>query len=57
MLVLSRYSGQEIIIGEGKEAIRICLLSTQQNKATIGIQAPKHIPVHRKEIYERIHGK
>lgn len=57
MLVLTRFSGQDIIIGEGDNAIRIKLLSTKRDKATIGVIAPKHIAVHREEIYNKIHGK
>lgn len=57
MLVLTRYSGQDIIIGEGDDAIRIKLLSTKRDKATIGVIAPKHISVHREEIYKKIHEK
>lgn len=56
MLVLTRFTGQEIIIGEGKDVIRIKLLSTEKGKASIGIDAPRNIEVHRKEIYEKIHG-
>lgn len=56
MLVLTRFIGQDIIIGEGKDAIRVKLLSTQRGKATIGVVAPRHISVHREEIFKKIHG-
>jgi len=55
MLVLTRFVGQDIIIGEGKDAIHIKLLSTQRGKASIGVIAPRHIPVHREEIFKKIH--
>lgn len=57
MLVLTRNIGQDIVIGEGDNAIRIKLLSTKRDKANIGITAPKHISIHREEIYNKIHSK
>lgn len=54
MLVLTRYPGQKIIIGSGKDAIHIRVLSNQGKKVTLGITAPRDIPVHREEIHQRI---
>lgn len=54
MLVLTRYPGQKIIIGSGKDAIHVRILSNQGKKVTIGITAPRDIPVHREEIHQRI---
>ena len=51
MLVLSRKSGESIMIGEN---IEVKILSTEGDQVKIGIVAPKSIKVHRSEIYEAI---
>ena len=51
MLVLTRKKDEKIMIGDD---IVLTLISIQKDKARIGIDAPKHIAVHREEIYEAI---
>lgn len=51
MLVLTRKIGEEILIGSN---IRITILSVSRGQVKIGIEAPKTVPVYRKEIYDRI---
>lgn len=51
MLVLSRREGESIIINDD---ITITVLTIKHNFARIGIEAPFDIPVHRKEIYNKI---
>jgi len=51
MLALTRKKGESIIIGDN---ITITVLSTSGDSVKIGIAAPRHIPVNRKEIYEQI---
>ncbi len=51
MLVLSRKVGEVITIGN---AIKITILSYDRGIVRVGIEAPKDIPVHRKEVYDRI---
>jgi carbon storage regulator len=51
MLVLSRKIGEVITIGN---AIKITILSYDRGIIRVGIEAPKDIPVHRKEVYDRI---
>jgi carbon storage regulator len=51
MLVLTRKLNQSIMIGDD---IEITVLSTAGDKVRIGIQAPRDIPVFRKEIYLEI---
>ena len=51
MLVLTRKQGESITIGDN---IRITFLDIQNKSVKIGIQAPKHIHVHREEIYNKI---
>jgi carbon storage regulator len=52
MLVLTRTPGEKLIIGDSE--IQITILNIRGNQVRLGIQAPKHIAVHREEIYERI---
>ncbi|HKH19245.1 MAG TPA: carbon storage regulator CsrA [Solirubrobacteraceae bacterium] len=54
MLVLTRKSHQSIMIGDD---IEISVLSTSGEKVRIGIQAPREIPVFRKEVYLEIQQK
>lgn len=51
MLVLARWAHESVRIGED---ITITVLGTRRDEVQLGIKAPKAIPVHRKEIYERI---
>jgi carbon storage regulator len=41
------------VIGDGSVTIKV--LGVKGNQVRIGIDAPKNIPVHRKEIFDRIH--
>ena len=51
MLVLTRKSNQSIMIGDD---IEVSVLSVAGEKVRIGIQAPRDIPVFRKEVYVEI---
>jgi carbon storage regulator len=51
MLVLSRQRDQSIIIGDD---IEITVVDIRGEKVRLGISAPPHIPVHRKEVYDSI---
>lgn len=50
MLVLTRRSGQEIVIDGG---IRLIVLDVQGNRVRVGISAPAEVKVDRMEIQER----
>lgn len=51
MLVLTRKSNQSIMIADDVE---ISVLSIMGDKVRIGIDAPKSIPIFRKEVYLQI---
>lgn len=51
MLVLTRKSNQSIMIGDD---IEVSVLAIMGEKVRIGIQAPRHVPVFRKEVYLEI---
>ena len=51
MLILSRRSGETLMIGDD---IEVTILSVKGNQVRIGINAPKDVPVHREEIYDKI---
>ena len=54
MLVLSRMAGQIIVIGSGKDAVEVMVVGVDGSKVRLGITAPKDVPVHRKEVYDKI---
>jgi len=51
MLVLSRQKDQTIIIGDDVE---ITVIAIRGDKVSLGIDAPRSVAVHRKEVYDAI---
>ena len=51
MLVLARKVGQSIIIGDN---IELLIIEVRGDQVRLGINAPKTVPVYRKELLEQI---
>jgi carbon storage regulator len=51
MLILTRRIGESVVIGDD---INITVLGVKGNQVRLGVNAPKDVPVHREEIYQRI---
>lgn len=59
MLILAREVGQEIVIGEedpetGQPPIVVKVVEILAGKVRFGVTAERKIPVHRREVWERI---
>lgn len=50
MLVLTRRKNEALVIGE----IRVVVVEIRGDKVRLGIDAPKDMPVHRREVYEAL---
>lgn len=51
MLILTRRVGETVMIGND---VTVTVLGVKGNQVRIGCVAPKDVPVHREEIYEKI---
>lgn len=51
MLVLSRKIGEVITVGS---SVKVTVLSYDRGVVRLGIEAPKTIPIHRKEVHDKI---
>lgn len=54
MLIITRRVGEALYIGDDVE---VRVLAVRGNQVRIGVNAPQELPVHREEIYRRIHGQ
>lgn len=51
MLVLSRKRNESLII---RDDIIVTVIDVRGDKVRLGIDAPKDVPVHRREVYDTI---
>ncbi len=51
VLILTRRIGESVIINED---ITVTVLGIKGNQIRIGVDAPRHVSVHREEIYQRM---
>lgn len=51
MLVLTRRVDETVMIGAD---VTVTVLGVKGNQVRIGINAPKHVTVHREEVFDRI---
>ena len=51
VLILTRRVGESVKINED---ITVTVLGIKGNQIRIGVDAPRHVSVHREEIYQRI---
>jgi carbon storage regulator len=52
MLVLTRRMNEEIVMAGG--LVRLVVVEIRGDKVRLGIEAPKEMSVHRREVYDRI---
>lgn len=51
MLVLTRRTGESLMVGED---VTVTVLEVRHDQVRIGIDAPRSVPVHRREVYEQV---
>jgi len=51
MLVLSRKKNESIVINN---EITVVVVEIRGDKVRLGVEAPKEVPVHRREVYDAI---
>ena len=51
MLVLSRKKNESIVINDD---ITVVVVEIRGDKVRLGVEAPKEVPVHRREVYDAI---
>jgi carbon storage regulator len=54
MLVLSRKAGEKIVIAGN---ITVTIVKLRDDRVQVGIEAPPEVPVHRQEVYDRLHAQ
>jgi carbon storage regulator len=51
MLLLSRKRGQSVVINDD---IEVTIIAVDRSRVQIGIRAPGHVPIYRREIVDRM---
>jgi len=51
MLILTRRINETLMVGDD---VTVTVLSINGNQVRLGVNAPRQVPVHREEVYEKI---
>ena len=51
MLILTRRVGESVVIGDD---VRVTIIAATGTRIRAAIRAPRHVTVHRGEVYERV---
>jgi carbon storage regulator len=51
MLVVSRKAGERLLIGG---SVEVTVLSVRGDQVSLGVSAPRDVPIHRQELLDRI---
>lgn len=58
MLILSRKNGESVVIGEDdgvQRSVKVTVLDVRGQKVRLGFDVDSSVPIHRLEVWERIH--
>ncbi len=58
MLILSRKNGESVVVGEDdgvQRQLKVTVLDIRGRKVRLGFEVDSSVPVHRLEVWERIH--
>ena len=56
MLVLSRRTGEQIVMALEDHLIRIRIVEVRGDKVRVGVTAPADVVVHREEVWDQLFG-
>lgn len=56
-MILTRKVDEQVVIGEGPDQVTLTVVEVRGDKVRLGFEAPKAVPIHRKEIADRIAGR
>jgi len=54
MLVLTRFASESLVIGDGRDKVVVTIKSVKGGRVQLAIDAPRHIPIHRHEVYDNL---
>jgi carbon storage regulator len=60
MLILTRKSREAVVVGDAsglEQIIKVTVLEVRASSVKLGFEASGEIPIHRAEVWERIHGE
>ena len=57
MLVVTRKNQEAVVVGGSSETddlLTVTVLDVRGEKVRLGFEAPRHVPIHRSEVWQRI---